>query len=202
MQLNEAQSREMLRTHGVYLTEACDECGTLIHYANRFTRKGEPGVWCSRLCRDGVERRASVRRKKASRQPVTTSGAGRLCRNPRCTRGDDGGPGSLTHLRADALYCDDTCKKAGQRSPNRQNRPSNRQYLCGSKGDKFGSLAHPYQPEQCLAQNARNRNHGLQTVRAEFERLQRGPNYGLNKAVAKLVEITEARETKLNGKPQ
>ena len=24
----------------------------------------------------------------------------RLCRNPRCTRGDDGGPGSLAHLRA------------------------------------------------------------------------------------------------------
>jgi uncharacterized protein DUF6302 len=67
----------------------------------------------------------------------------RLCRNPRCTRGSDGGPGSLAHLRADALYCDDTCKKAGQRSLRRENEPSNRQYLCGSKRDKTGSLAHP-----------------------------------------------------------
>ncbi len=82
---------------------------------------------------------------------------GRLCRNPRCTRGDDGGPGSLAHLRANALYCDSACKKAGQRSPNRQNRASNRQCLCGSKGDKSSSLAYPHQPEHCLAQNAHNR---------------------------------------------
>ncbi len=81
--------------------------------------------------------RRMQRRKKASRQRVTASGAGRLCRNPRCTRGDDGGPGSLAHLRADARYCNASCKKAVQRSPNRQNRPSNRQCLCGSKGGQI-----------------------------------------------------------------
>jgi hypothetical protein len=67
----------------------------------------------------------------------------RLCRNPRCTRGAYGGPGSLAHLRADARYCDDTCKKAGQRSLRRENEPSNRPHLCGSKRDKTGSLAPP-----------------------------------------------------------
>jgi hypothetical protein len=86
--------------------------------------------------------RRMQRRKKASRpvldRPVPTTQ--RLCRNPRCTRGDDGGPGSLAHLRADALYCNATCKKAVQRSPKRQNRPSNRQCLCGSKRGQFGSL--------------------------------------------------------------
>lgn len=44
----------------------------------------------------------------------------RLCQNPSCTRGDGGTPASLAHLRADARYCSDVCKKAGQRSPNRE----------------------------------------------------------------------------------
>lgn len=151
MQLTEAQSRELLRARGVYVKEVCDRCGALIHFENRFTRKDDPGVWCSRLCRDGVER------KKRSRRPVTAGGAVRLCRNPCCTRGDDGGPGSLGHLRADALYCDDACRMAAQRSPNRQNQPSNSQCLCGSKANKSGSLVVPHEPGQCDAQNARNR---------------------------------------------
>lgn len=70
--------------------------------------------------------------------------AGRMCRNPRCTRGDDGGPGSLAHLRADALYCDDACRKAAERGPRRENQPSDRQCLCGSRADKPGSLRSAY----------------------------------------------------------
>jgi hypothetical protein len=73
----------------------------------------------------------------------------RLCRNPQCTRGDDGGPGSLAHLRADARYCDDTCKKAGQRSLRRENEPSNRQCLCGSRRDKSVSVALPLNANEC-----------------------------------------------------
>jgi len=85
----------------------------------------------------------------------------RLCRNPRCTRGEDGGPASLAHLRADALYCDATCKKAGQRSSNRQHRSSSRQGLCGPKGDKIDSLLlPPYQHEQG-GQIVRNQKHNL-----------------------------------------
>jgi hypothetical protein len=62
----------------------------------------------------------------------------RLCRNPRCARGEDYGPGSLAHLRIDALYCNATCKKAAQRNPKHENRESNRQCLCGPKGDQSG----------------------------------------------------------------
>jgi len=69
--------------------------------------------------------------------------AERLCRNPQRTRGENGGPGSLAHLRADALYCNPACKKAGQRSPDRGNRASNRRGLCGSKGFKNGALLPP-----------------------------------------------------------
>ena len=92
--------------------------------------------------------RRMQRRKKLSPLATATKslnraaalGSGRLCRNPQCTRGEDHGPGSLAHLRADALYCNAACKKAAQRSPNRQNRGSNHQCLCRSKGDKNGSL--------------------------------------------------------------
>jgi hypothetical protein len=86
--------------------------------------------------------RRMQRRKKTSRpiaaMPAPTTQ--RLCRNPLCTHGDDRGPGPLAHLRADARYCNATCKKAVQRSPKRQNRPSNRQCLCGSKRGQFASL--------------------------------------------------------------
>ena len=91
--------------------------------------------------------RRMQRRKKASRLVAESSAVPstqRLCRNPRCTWGDDGGPGSLAHLRADALYCNATCKKAVQRSPKRQNRASDRQCLCGSKRGQIDSLRSPY----------------------------------------------------------
>jgi Family of unknown function (DUF6302) len=73
----------------------------------------------------------------------------RLCRNPRCTRGEDGSPGSLAHLRADARYCNATCKKAVQRSSNHRNRASNRQYLCGSKRGQSGSVVPPLHADEC-----------------------------------------------------
>lgn len=74
--------------------------------------------------------------------------AERLCRNLRCTRGDDGGPRSLAHLRADALYCNDACRKGAERSPKRENQTPNRLYLCGSKPDNLGSLADPYYADE------------------------------------------------------
>lgn len=83
--------------------------------------------------------------------------AKRLCRNPRCTRGEDGGPGSLAHLRADARYCDETCKKQAQRSPNRQNQASNRQCLCGTKRDKSASVLSPYAAGKRAPQISSNR---------------------------------------------
>jgi hypothetical protein len=105
--------------------------------------------------------RRMQRRKKAlsfsgTRPPSedeTRPAALRLCFNPRCTRGDDGGPASLAHLRADALYCNATCKEAGQKSPNRQNRASNRQCLRGPKGDKSVSIALPSTPMNALSKS-------------------------------------------------
>jgi hypothetical protein len=59
MRLAEAQSRKLLPKHGVYITEACDGCGKILGHV-RFTRYGEPGDWCSRLCRDGVEQKTGA----------------------------------------------------------------------------------------------------------------------------------------------
>jgi hypothetical protein len=114
---------------------------------------------------DSVSRPEAIRRmqrlKKSSRwtsfRKETVLAGGRLRRNSRCTRGDNGGPGSLAHLRGDALYCDDACKKAAQRSPNRQKQPSNSQCLCGSKRDKNGSQLSPHQPGESAPQIASNR---------------------------------------------
>jgi hypothetical protein len=87
--------------------------------------------------------RRMQRRRKSSKPMAeipSAPTARRLCRSPRCRRGDDGGPGSLAHLRSDALYCNATCKKAGQRSPKPEKQASNRQCLRGPKRDKSGSL--------------------------------------------------------------
>jgi hypothetical protein len=47
--------RDQLKAErGIYITEACDACGELLG-AVRYTRRGEPGVWCSAQCRDGAE---------------------------------------------------------------------------------------------------------------------------------------------------
>jgi hypothetical protein len=54
MRLTEQQSRALLAKHGMYVTEACDTCGKILGPV-RFTRKDQPGEWCSRECRDGIE---------------------------------------------------------------------------------------------------------------------------------------------------
>src|SRR5579871_4522802 len=85
MRLTQQQSREVYAKHGCYLTEACDNdsCRTLIHYMNRFTKKDDPGVWCSRVCRDGIDF-----------QPG-------LCRGCKTT---------LSGKRKGALYCGRACR--------------------------------------------------------------------------------------------
>jgi len=82
MKLAEARSRELLRIHGVCVTEACDRCGKILGHV-RFTRYGEKGEWCSRLCRDGVEHKAH-----------TCYGCGV----------------SLNGKRKGAIYCGRTCR--------------------------------------------------------------------------------------------
>jgi hypothetical protein len=58
MRLTEAQSRELLHTHGVYVTEACDRCGQTLGHV-RYTRRNEPGEWCSRASLTGCGALAS-----------------------------------------------------------------------------------------------------------------------------------------------
>ena len=57
MMLREELRRRLLADRGVYVTEACDKCGQLLG-AVRYTRRGEPGVFCSRNCRGDREQPA------------------------------------------------------------------------------------------------------------------------------------------------
>ena len=72
MRLTEEQSRGLLAKHGVYVTEACDGCGKILGHV-RFTRKDQPGEWCSRECRDGVE---AAERYRATRKHVAEHATG------------------------------------------------------------------------------------------------------------------------------
>lgn len=54
MMLSIELRRQLQVDRGVYVTEACDQCGKLLGPV-RFTRRDDSGVWCSRECRDGVE---------------------------------------------------------------------------------------------------------------------------------------------------
>jgi RNase P subunit RPR2 len=85
----EVRSR-LQEERGIYVTEACDRCGQLLGPV-RFARKDEPGVWCSRECRDGKEAHA----------PGT-------CKHCHATLPKG--------KRRGALYCDDACKQAAHRS--------------------------------------------------------------------------------------
>jgi hypothetical protein len=54
MKLTEEQSQRLLRGRGIWITEACNQCRQLLG-SIRWTRRGEPGEWCSIACRDGIE---------------------------------------------------------------------------------------------------------------------------------------------------
>src|SRR5215469_5820355 len=66
MRLTSQQQDALRRERGIFANEACDRCGKLLGSV-RYTRRGEPGEWCSELCRDGaaeVERRRGGRPRK------------------------------------------------------------------------------------------------------------------------------------------
>lgn len=67
MQLTRNQQAD-LRERGIFASEICDKCGKILG-AVRYTRRGEPGEWCSHECRDGI---AAVQEREARR-------AGRGC---------------------------------------------------------------------------------------------------------------------------
>src|SRR2546423_1645324 len=60
MKLTTEQQRSLLREHAICANEACDACGKVLGYL-RYTRRDQPGEWCSHVCRDGVE--PSIRKR-------------------------------------------------------------------------------------------------------------------------------------------
>ena len=83
MKLAVAQSQEILREYGLWLTSACNRCGKLLGPV-RYTFRGQKGEWCSELCRDGEERKIGI------------------CR---------GCGASLNGKRRGAKWCNDSCRK-------------------------------------------------------------------------------------------
>jgi hypothetical protein len=88
--LTTKQSYELLVKHDSYITEVCDWCGKGIGPV-RYTRKDDPGVRCSRECRDG----------KQAHAPGTCKGCGAKLPESK---------------RRGAAFCDDACKQAAHRS--------------------------------------------------------------------------------------
>jgi hypothetical protein len=54
------KSYELLANYGCFAREICDKCGIVLG-AVRFTRRSEPGVYCSRECRGDADRSATLR---------------------------------------------------------------------------------------------------------------------------------------------
>jgi hypothetical protein len=57
MILRDELRRRLLADRGIYVKECCDKCGQLLGPV-RFTRKDDPGAWCSTDCRGDCERPA------------------------------------------------------------------------------------------------------------------------------------------------
>src|SRR6266404_1339830 len=55
MRLTAEQQARIFTEHGVCANEACDRCSKVLAEIS-WTRKDMPETYCSRLCRDGVER--------------------------------------------------------------------------------------------------------------------------------------------------
>jgi hypothetical protein len=87
--------RRLQGERGLVLFEACDHCGQLLGPV-RSTRMDEPGVWCSRECRDGKEAHA----------PGTCWNCGT----------------SLAGLRRGTKFCSDVCRvRSSRKSQTAQN---------------------------------------------------------------------------------
>src|SRR6266576_720068 len=60
MEISLTSTYDLLAQHGVFAREACDRCGQVLG-STSYTRRGEPGVWCSRACRGDADRPAVQR---------------------------------------------------------------------------------------------------------------------------------------------
>jgi hypothetical protein len=88
-----------VRSQGLYLTEKCDGCGTLLNQTLRYTIAGKPEVYCSAACRDLTFFGDRLEAKKRS-----TPGKCAYC------------GGSLHGKKRGAVYCDDACRKRASRT--------------------------------------------------------------------------------------
>lgn len=82
MLLSAVVRTQLCRERGVHIASACDRCGQLLGPIT-FTRRGDTGVWCSRLCRDGKKCRTDCE----------------VCHAP------------LRGKRAGSIFCSDRCRK-------------------------------------------------------------------------------------------
>ena len=113
MKLTVQQAYALLEKHGSYVTEPCDTCGKGIGPV-RFTRKDDPGVWCSRECRGDTPR---------------TKGACQSCGT------------TLAGERKGTKFCSDRCRvtanRKSQTAQNSRNTPRKTKALTGA-GRGFG----------------------------------------------------------------
>jgi hypothetical protein len=94
MKLNPAEIA-FVRSLGLYLTEKCDKCGTLLNQSHSYRIPDRPEVYCSSACSDAIffgNRREVGKHAK----PGSCAYCG----------------GSLSDKKRGALYCDETCRKA------------------------------------------------------------------------------------------
>ena len=63
MKLTSEQQQALRQERGICANEACDGCGKILG-AVRYARRGEPGEWCTEICRD---RSTAVETRQARR---------------------------------------------------------------------------------------------------------------------------------------
>jgi hypothetical protein len=140
--------------HGVYVTETCDKCGTVLGPI-RWALRDEPGAWCSQKCRDGEEHRHGVCRG---------------CGTP------------LAGKRRGAIYCGRTCRmrtvrKAIENPPNIVNTPIANKGLTGAicelgyKGQPKHRTDEPERPGGASRTNMKTREATAATLRHSKSRL-------------------------------
>lgn len=66
MRLSAEQQKLLRDERDVIANEVCDACGKVLGSV-RFTRRGEPGEWCSRECREGKAEAEAFEAKRAAR---------------------------------------------------------------------------------------------------------------------------------------
>jgi hypothetical protein len=101
MQLT-TEELQAVQAAGLYVTEKCDACGTILNQSCRYTILNKPEVYCSADCRDRVffgEAWFEKRRLPAPARQTKCANCG----------------GSMEDTRNDAKYCSDKCRKRHHR---------------------------------------------------------------------------------------